>query len=70
MWAAVSPPRYAPQTLAVAARLLKDAETELNQNRYDTDQARSLARRAKVEAGHAFYLMNESKPVREGELSE
>ena len=62
--------RYAPQTLAAAARLLKDAETELNQNRYDTDQARSLARRAKVEAGHAFYLMNELKPVREGKLSE
>ena len=62
--------RYAPQTLAAAARLLKDAETELNQNRYDTDQARSLARRAKVEAGHAFYLMNELKPVRDGKLSE
>ena len=62
--------RYAPQTLAAAARLLKAAENELNQNRYDTDQARSLARRAKVEAGHAFYLMNELKPVRDGKLSE
>ncbi|MFQ5635931.1 MAG: hypothetical protein ACE5G3_11470, partial [Gammaproteobacteria bacterium] len=48
--------RYAPQTLAKAKDLLKRAEIELTENRYDTDLPRSLARQAKYEAKHAIYL--------------
>jgi HEPN domain-containing protein len=36
--------RYAPITLGRAKQLLADAERELNENRYDTDLPRSLAR--------------------------
>jgi OOP family OmpA-OmpF porin len=48
--------RYAPITLGRAKQLLADAERELNENRYDTDLPRSLARQANYEAKHAIYL--------------
>ncbi len=48
--------RYAPITLGRAKQLLADAERELNENRYDTDLPRSLAKRANYEAKHAIYL--------------
>lgn len=48
--------RYAPKTLANARTLLQRAEKELNENRYDTDLPRSLAREANYEARHAIYL--------------
>ena len=48
--------RYAPITLGKAKQLLADAERELNENRYDTDLPRSLAKRANYEAKHAIYL--------------
>jgi OOP family OmpA-OmpF porin len=48
--------RYAPITLGKAKKLLADAERELNENRYDTDLPRSLARQANYEAKHAIYL--------------
>jgi OOP family OmpA-OmpF porin len=48
--------RYAPITLGKAKSLLANAERELNENRYDTDLPRNLARRANYEAKHAIYL--------------
>ncbi len=48
--------RYAPITLDKAKQLLADAERELNENRYDTDLPRSLARQANYEAKHAIHL--------------
>lgn len=48
--------RYAPLTLARSRSLLADAEKALNDNRYDTDQPRSLAKEAKYEALHAMYV--------------
>ena len=48
----------APKTLQNAKKLAAQAEKELNENRYDTDVARSLARQAKYEAKHAIYLSN------------
>lgn len=48
--------RYAPITLGKAKSLLANAERELNENRYDTDMPRNLARQANYEAKHAIYL--------------
>jgi outer membrane protein OmpA-like peptidoglycan-associated protein len=49
-------------TLGKAKQLLAEAEKELNENRYDTDRPRNLARQANYEAKHAIYL---SKVVQE-----
>jgi len=46
--------RYAPNTFAKAQALFAEAETELTQNRYDTDRPRSLAQNAKHEANLAI----------------
>ena len=48
--------KYAPVTLARSESLLAEAETALNKDRYDTDLPRTLAREAKYEARHAFYI--------------
>ncbi|NIS39001.1 OmpA family protein [Candidatus Saccharibacteria bacterium] len=48
----------APNTLQFAKDLVKKAEKELEENRYDTDSARNLAQQAKYEASHAIYLAN------------
>lgn len=61
--------RYAPKTLAKAELLLGQAEKALTENRYDTDEPRSLAREAKYEAKHAIYLAGLLKPVRDREVS-
>ncbi len=61
--------RYAPATLANAEALLADADLALNENRYDTDKPRTLARQAKVEAGHAIYLSRLIQPVRDKDRS-
>lgn len=55
--------QYAPKTLARAEALLNQAEKALTENRYDTDEPRSLARQAKYEAKHAIYLALELAPV-------
>ncbi len=47
---------FAPKTLQTAKRVVKQAEKELSENRYDTDEARDLAKQAKYEANHAIYL--------------
>jgi len=61
--------RYAPITLGKAKQLLADAERELNENRYDTDLPRNLARRANYEAKHAKYLSYVVRRVRDKDLS-
>ncbi len=61
--------RYAPVTLAKAQQLLADAERELNQNRYDTDLPRSLARQANYEAKHALHLSEVVRKVRDNDLT-
>lgn len=61
--------RYAPITLGRAKQLLADAERELNENRYDTDIPRSLARQANYEAKHAIYLSKIIRDVRARNLT-
>lgn len=61
--------RYAPKTLAKAESLLAAAETALTQNRYDTDEPRSIARQAKYEVKHAMYLATSLRPVRDRDIS-
>ncbi len=61
--------RYAPITLNKAKQLLAEAESELNNNRYDTDLPRSLAKRANYEAKHAIYLSEIGRKVREKKLT-
>lgn len=48
--------RWAPKSFADASRLLTEAETALNKDRYDTDRPRSLAQQAKHSAKHAIYV--------------
>lgn len=61
--------RYAPITLGKAQQLLAEAEKELNENRYDTDRPRSLARQANYEAKHAIYLSEVVRDVRDKDLA-
>ena len=61
--------RYAPITLDKAKQLLARAEKELNENRYDTDLPRSLAREANYEAKHAIYLSEVVRKVRDRDLT-
>ena len=61
--------RFAPITLGKAKKLLADAERELNENRYDTDLPRSLARQANYEAKHAIYLSEVVRKVRDRDLT-
>ncbi len=49
--------------------MLADAERELNENRYDTDLPRNLAKRANYEAKHALYLSEVVRQVRDKKLS-
>lgn len=48
--------KSAPKTLQKAKQTIKEAEKQLSENRYDTDEARDLAKQAKYEANHAIYL--------------
>jgi len=57
--------RYAPLTLARAVSLLAEAEKELNENRYDADRPRSLAKQANYEAKHAIYLSGVVRDVKD-----
>ncbi len=59
--------RYAPITLGEARRLLAEAEKELNENRYDTDRPRNLAKAANYEARHAIHLSEVIRDVRDKE---
>ena len=57
--------KFAPLTLTRAQQLLAESERELNENRYDTDAARSLAKEAKYEASHSLYLTATVKRLRD-----
>jgi outer membrane protein OmpA-like peptidoglycan-associated protein len=59
----------APKTLALAKQLIKQAEKELNENRYDTDVARGLAKQAKYEAKHAIYLAKTIEQMKDKDKS-
>jgi outer membrane protein OmpA-like peptidoglycan-associated protein len=61
--------RYAPITLGKAKQLLANAERELNENRYDTDLPRNLARQANYEAKHAIYLSEVVRRVKDKDLT-
>ncbi len=61
--------RYAPISLEKAKQLLADAERELNENRYDTDLPRSLARQANYEVKHAIYLSEVIRRVRDRDMT-
>ncbi len=61
--------RFAPLTLGRAKQLLAEAEKELNENRYDTDRPRNLARQANYEAKHAIYLSEVVRDVRDKDLT-
>ncbi len=60
---------HAPQTLHNAQQLIKQAEKELNENRYDTDVARNLARQANYQASHAIYLANTIRQLKDKDRS-
>ena len=62
-------PRFAPRTFARAQELLAQAETQLNENRYDTDLPRSLAQQANYEARHAIYLAERTREIRDANWS-
>ena len=61
--------RYATKTYDQAKSLLGQAETQLEEDRYDTDRPRNLARQAKHEAYHAIYLARIGSDVRKGDRS-
>lgn len=59
----------APKTLQLAQQMVKQAEKELNENRYDTDVARGLAQRANYQVKHAIYLSNTIKQMNDADKS-
>jgi len=61
--------RFAPKTYSAAKTLLSEAETQLEQDRYDTDRPRNLARQAKHEAYHAIYLARIGGNVKKGDTT-
>jgi len=61
--------KYAPQTLQMAQQLVIKAEKEVNENRYDTDVARSLAQQANYQAKHAIYLTKTIKQMKDKDQS-
>jgi len=61
--------RYASKTYEDAKSLLSQAETQLEEDRYDTDRPRNLARQAKHEAYHSIYLARIGNDVRKGDRS-
>lgn len=56
----------APKTLEQGIKLVKEAEKELSENRYDTDLARDLAKQAKYQVHHAIFLASTIKNMKEG----
>ncbi len=54
----------APKTLKLAQGLVSQAERQLTENRYDSDEPRALAQEAKREARHAVYLASKVEELR------
>ncbi len=61
--------KYAPTTLARSVSLLAEAETALNENRYDIDRPRTLAMEARYEALHALQLAKMVKLIDDKTMS-
>lgn len=61
---------HAPKTLQKAQELARQAEKELNENRYDTDVARNLAQQANYEAKHAIFLSKTIKNINKNNLED
>lgn len=61
--------KYAPTTLARSRSLLAEAESALNENRYDIDRPRSLAMEARYEALHALQLAKMVKQIDDKTMS-
>ena len=61
--------REAPQTFALAQKLLSQAEKELTENRYDFDAARQMAQQAEYEARHALYLSDQIESLEDNDTS-
>ena len=61
--------RFAPKTLAQAKALLNRAEKGLNENRYDTDEPRLLAKQAHYQARHAVYIAKLVRQIDDSKLS-
>jgi outer membrane protein OmpA-like peptidoglycan-associated protein len=59
----------APKTLKLAQQTVKQAEKELNENRYDVDVARGLAKLANSEAKQAIYMSNSIKQMKDKDTS-
>lgn len=53
--------KAAPKTLKEAKELINKAERELVENRYDTDEARHLAKQAEYKVLLAMYIANQKK---------
>jgi len=61
--------KRAPRTLAKARDLLDQADAALIMDRYETDEAKSLANQASYEARHAIYIASLIDQVRQEELT-
>ena len=61
--------KFAPKSLQKSKKIVKEAEKELSENRYDTDMARDLAKQAKYEANHAIYLSSLVKKMKDEQKS-
>lgn len=61
--------KHAPKTLQKAKDNLLAAEKALNEDRYDLDRPRSLARQANYEAKHAIYLARSIGSAKDKKLS-
>jgi hypothetical protein len=55
--------------LKISQDLIAQAEKELNENRYDTDIARDLAKKANYEAKHAIYLTETIRSMQKNKRS-
>lgn len=62
--------RYAPLTLQRAQALLAEAEKSLEEDRYDRDKPRNLAREAKYTAAHALYIAERLRAIDDDDLSQ
>ncbi|NOZ62512.1 MAG: OmpA family protein [Calditrichaeota bacterium] len=62
-------PKFAPQTLGRASRLLEEAEVILNSDRSAKTDAKGKAEMADYEISHAEFLANQIKQLREDDLN-
>jgi len=61
--------RLSTKSFNRASDLLDQAETALNNNRYDTDKPRSLAQQANHAAQHAIYVSSLEEKIRDDDLT-